>query len=112
MTNSTVACPDCPAPSAHCEDAANPGRLETWVRSLWSVRPRTRPVESGCAERLTTLKAMRVGERGRVQGFAEGGRAYRRKLLSMGLTPGVQFQVLRVAPLGEEIGRASCRERV
>ena len=103
MTNSTVACPDRPAPSAHRTDATNPGRLETWVRSLWSVRPRTRPVEPIYAERLTTLKAMRVGERGRVQGFAEGGRAYRRKLLSMGLTPGVQFQVLRVAPLGDPV---------
>ena len=103
MINSTAACPDRPVLSAHREGAANSGRLETWVRSLWSGRPRTRPVEPVYAERLTTLKAMRVGERGRVEGFAEGGRAYRRKLLSMGLTPGVQFQVLRVAPLGDPV---------
>lgn len=50
-----------------------------------------------------TLKEMQIGERGRVLGFEEGGRAYRRKLLSMGLTPGVEFQVLRVAPLGDPV---------
>lgn len=50
-----------------------------------------------------TLKAMGTGDQGRVQGFAEGGRAYRRKLLSMGLTPGVEFQVVRVAPLGDPV---------
>ncbi len=103
MTNSTAACSNRPAPSAHRQDANNPGRLEIWVRSLWSAQPRTRLIEPTYAGRLTTLKAMRVGERGRVQGFAEGGRAYRRKLLSMGLTPGVQFQVLRVAPLGDPV---------
>jgi ferrous iron transport protein A len=52
---------------------------------------------------LTNLKEMRTGDRGRVLGFEEGGRAYRRKLLSMGLTPGVEFQVLRVAPLGDPV---------
>lgn len=50
-----------------------------------------------------TLKAMSAGDQGRVQGFEEGGRAYRRKLLSMGLTPGVEFQVVRVAPLGDPV---------
>jgi ferrous iron transport protein A len=51
----------------------------------------------------TNLKEMQPGERGRVLGFEEGGRAYRRKLLSLGLTPGVEFQVLRVAPLGDPV---------
>jgi ferrous iron transport protein A len=50
-----------------------------------------------------TLRAMSAGDQGRVQGFAEGGRAYRRKLLSMGLTPGAEFQVVRVAPLGDPV---------
>ena len=50
-----------------------------------------------------TLKAMSAGDQGRGQGFEEGGRAYRRKLLSMGLTPGVEFQVVRVAPLGDPV---------
>lgn len=46
---------------------------------------------------------MRVGDQGRVQGFEQGGQGYRRKLLSMGLTPGAEFQVVRVAPLGDPI---------
>jgi ferrous iron transport protein A len=50
-----------------------------------------------------TLKEMSPGDRGRVQGFEEGGRAYRRKLLSMGLTPGAEIQVIRVAPMGDPV---------
>ena len=34
-------------------------------------------------------------------GFLEGGGAYRRKLLSMGLTPGAELSVTRVAPMGD-----------
>lgn len=52
---------------------------------------------------LTKLKEMLAGDQGRVQGFEEGGRGYRRKLLSMGLTPGVEFRVVRVAPLGDPV---------
>lgn len=52
---------------------------------------------------LTKLKEMQAGDQGRVQGFEEGGRGYRRKLLSMGLTPGVEFRVVRVAPLGDPV---------
>lgn len=51
----------------------------------------------------TKLKEMQAGDQGRVHGFEEGGQAYRRKLLSMGLTPGVEFQVVRVAPLGDPV---------
>ena len=103
MTDSTVAYPDSPGSRVHRESAANPGILLNWIRSTWPAWPRARPLDPAPSERLTTLKAMRVGERGRVQGFEEGGRAYRRKLLSMGLTPGVQFQVLRIAPLGDPV---------
>ncbi len=49
------------------------------------------------------LGRLGVGECGRVRGFAEGGRGYRRKLLAMGMTPGVEFVVLRVAPLGDPV---------
>ncbi|MFM8443461.1 MAG: ferrous iron transport protein A [Methylococcus sp.] len=49
------------------------------------------------------FKDLRVGERARVVGFTEGGKAYRRKLLSMGLTPGVEIAVIRVAPLGDPV---------
>ena len=49
------------------------------------------------------FKDLRVGERARVVGFTEGGKAYRRKLLSMGLTPGVEIAVIRVAPMGDPV---------
>lgn len=50
-----------------------------------------------------TLKEMKVGDQGRVEGFEEGGAIYRRKLLAMGLTPGAAFQVVRVAPMGDPV---------
>lgn len=51
----------------------------------------------------TTLKDLGVGDRGQVSGFEEGGRSYRKKLLSMGLTPGTELEVLRVAPMGDPV---------
>lgn len=51
----------------------------------------------------TTLGKMTEGDSGSVLRFARGERAYKQKLLSMGLTPGVEFTVLRVAPLGDPI---------
>lgn len=50
-----------------------------------------------------TLKELKVGERAKVSGFLESGRAYRRKLLTMGLTPGAEFSVTRVAPMGDPV---------
>jgi ferrous iron transport protein A len=50
-----------------------------------------------------TLKDLDVGDRGRVIGYAEGGRAYRKKLLSMGLTPGIEIEVVRFAPMGDPV---------
>jgi len=38
-----------------------------------------------------------------VVGFGEGGKAYRKKLLSMGLTPGAEFSVTRYAPMGDPV---------
>ena len=51
----------------------------------------------------TTLKQLVVGDRGQVAGYGEGNRSYRRKLLSMGLTPGAHFSVTRVAPMGDPV---------
>lgn len=48
-----------------------------------------------------SLKDLAVGEHGQVIGFGEGSKAYRRKLLSMGLTPGTPFSVIRYAPMGD-----------
>ena len=52
---------------------------------------------------MTTIGTLKVGDRARVAGFAETGRGYRRKLLSMGLTPGVEVAIARVAPLGDPV---------
>ena len=49
------------------------------------------------------LRDLGPGEVARVTGFEPGHRAYRRKLLSMGLTPGIEFEVLRFAPLGDPV---------
>lgn len=51
----------------------------------------------------TRLRDMPIGARGRVVGFEKGQRAYRQKLLAMGLTPGSEFQVVRHAPLGDPV---------
>lgn len=51
----------------------------------------------------TTLKDLAVGDQGQVIGYEQGGRAYRKKLLSMGLTPGAEFEVVRVAPMGDPV---------
>ncbi|MCU0933674.1 MAG: ferrous iron transport protein A [Thiobacillaceae bacterium] len=50
-----------------------------------------------------TLKDLQVGDRAKVAGYNEGGGAYRRKLLSMGLTPGAELSVIRVAPMGDPV---------
>lgn len=50
--------------------------------------------------RLQTLPA---GSRGRVQGYRQGSRSYRQKLLAMGLTPGTEFTVTRHAPMGDPV---------
>lgn len=49
------------------------------------------------------LGALEVGQSGRVIGYEKGSRAYREKLLSMGLTPGTHFTITRQAPMGDPI---------
>jgi len=46
---------------------------------------------------------LKLGERGRVIGFERGDIGHRQKLLSMGLTPGAEFRVVRLAPLGDPV---------
>lgn len=53
-----------------------------------------------------SIQDLKVGDAARVQGFDKanpGSRAYRQKLLAMGLTPGVEFVVTRVAPMGDPV---------
>ncbi|MCP9928874.1 FeoA family protein [Cyanobium sp. CH-040] len=57
-------------------------------------------VSAASQERLQDLPA---GSRGSVEGYREGSRTYRQKLLSMGLTPGTAFEVTRHAPMGDPV---------
>jgi ferrous iron transport protein A len=50
-----------------------------------------------------SLQDLEVNSRGKVAGYAEGAKAYKNKLLSMGLTKGAEFTVTRVAPLGDPV---------
>lgn len=47
-----------------------------------------------------TLDQLKVGQAGRIQQVGGQG-ALRRRLLDMGLTPGTQIMVRKVAPLGD-----------
>lgn len=50
-----------------------------------------------------SIQNMKIGESGRIIGFGTTAKSYRKKLLAMGLTPGVEFQVSRYAPMGDPI---------
>ena len=52
---------------------------------------------------MTSLGELKVGESAKVLGFSQQGTAYRRKLLSMGLTTGTVVEVVRVAPMGDPV---------
>lgn len=52
---------------------------------------------------MTTIEQLSVGDRATLKNFADTSSAYRRKLLTMGLTPGVEFQITRVAPMGDPV---------
>lgn len=49
------------------------------------------------------LKHLSVGDKATICRFNPTAKAYRRKLLSMGLTPGTPFTVVRVAPMGDPV---------
>jgi ferrous iron transport protein A len=50
-----------------------------------------------------TIAAMKPGERARIVGLGRGDLDYRQRLMSMGLTPGIEFEITRVAPLGDPV---------
>ncbi len=52
---------------------------------------------------LIKLSDMKAGDRGRIAHYEPSLLHYRQKLLVMGLTPGTEFEVMRVAPLGDPI---------
>lgn len=47
-----------------------------------------------------TLEQLKPGDFATVVGYSKSDKAYRHKLMAMGLTRGTQFHVLRRAPLG------------
>ncbi|WP_395665088.1 ferrous iron transport protein A [Methylocella sp.] len=49
------------------------------------------------------LSDLAVGERARIVALSRARREYRQKLIAMGLTPGVEFEIARVAPLGDPV---------
>ncbi len=50
-----------------------------------------------------SLKALAVGDTGKIKGFDKSGKTYRKRLLAMGLTPGTEFKVTRFAPMGDPV---------
>lgn len=50
-----------------------------------------------------TISGLVPGDRARIVGLGRSTLDYRQKLMSMGLTPGVEFQITRVAPLGDPV---------
>lgn len=49
------------------------------------------------------LSELKIGTFATIQGFAEGDKAYRHKLLSLGLTRGTEVFLERKAPLGDPL---------
>lgn len=49
------------------------------------------------------LSQLKVGEKGRIVHVASGDKVYRQRLLAMGLLPGTEFIVSRIAPLGDPV---------
>ena len=50
-----------------------------------------------------SFKNLMVGDFGKIAGFEQSGKAYRKRLLAMGLTPGTEFSVIRFAPMGDPV---------
>lgn len=49
------------------------------------------------------VRDLAVGSRGRITGYVDSARAYKKHLLAMGLTPGTEFTVTRLAPMGDPV---------
>jgi ferrous iron transport protein A len=54
-------------------------------------------------EDALTLSDLAPGDVAIVDGYVKGQAEYRRRLMVMGLTRGVSFEVVRVAPLGDPV---------
>ena len=49
------------------------------------------------------VSELKVGHQARILSLLPGDRAYRQRLIAMGLLPGTEFTVSRMAPLGDPI---------
>jgi ferrous iron transport protein A len=49
------------------------------------------------------VNELKVGDKVRVISLAKGDKVYRQRLIAMGLIPGTEFTVQRMAPLGDPI---------
>jgi ferrous iron transport protein A len=49
------------------------------------------------------LSDMKVGTKGRIIKVSSGEKVYRQRLIAMGLLPGTEFEIHRIAPLGDPI---------
>lgn len=49
------------------------------------------------------IRALNIGQEGKVIGYTGMDKAYRHKLLRMGLNKGTTFRVVRKAPMGDPI---------
>ena len=49
------------------------------------------------------LSQMKVGEKGRIAQIQSGKTLYRHRLIALGLIPGTEFIVSRIAPLGDPV---------
>lgn len=50
-----------------------------------------------------SIKNLNSGDWGKIIGFEKSAKAYRKRLLAMGLTPGTEFSVTRFAPMGDPV---------
>jgi len=52
---------------------------------------------------MLSIKDLQVGDRAKILGFRPCEPHYRQKLLSMGLLPGAEIELARIAPLGDPL---------
>lgn len=52
---------------------------------------------------VSSLKELSIGDIGKIIGFDKAAKAYRKRLLAMGLTPGTEFSITRFAPMGDPV---------
>lgn len=49
------------------------------------------------------ISKLKIGHKARIIALAGGEKTYRQRLIALGLLPGTEFKVIRMAPLGDPI---------